>query len=355
MTIETEKTVDITSGQVADQVAKRLFNRADRFAQGWYWAIASKDLKRDSPKALTLLGRDLVLYRQTSGEPVALDAYCPHLGAPLAQGQVKQGQIRCPLHHWQFDESGKCVSSPGCEPSKSVKSWPTAERYGLVWVWVGASQETPKAYPLPHVPELAGLNCDTSLSTFFRRNCHPNVVLINAIDAHHFNSVHNLPLEIQFEAETLSEGAIKFSNTTRGGEASRFVRLIRPLYPDAVTYRLCYWYGSTGTVTVGPDFLNFYLMFALRPAANGATEGWVVLLTPERSGPLGRLFNRVALAVTKGVAVYFAQGDREVFNSIKFDFKTPLQADRSISQFIKHVEQQPALTWRTWKPWRSVT
>lgn len=357
MTVEIEKTVDIPS----KQAAKRLFNRADRFAQGWYWAIASKALKQNSPKAVTLLGRDLVLYRQTSGEPVALDAYCPHLGAPLAQGQVKQGQIRCPLHHWQFDESGKCVSSPvlppvllpECEPSKSVNAWPTAERYGLVWVWVGASQKTPEeAHLLPHIPELASLNCDASLSTYFHRNCHSNVVLINAIDAHHFNSVHNLPLEIQFKAETLSESAIQFSNTTRGGEASRFVRLIRPLYPEAVTYRLCYWYGSTGTVTVGPDFLNFYLMFALRPAANGATEGWVVLLTPERSGPLGWLFNRVALAVTNGVAIYFAQGDREVFDSIKFDFKTPLQADQSISQFIKHVEQQPALTWKTW---RSVT
>ena len=347
MTVRTEK----SAGVIFEQAAKRLFNRADRFAQGWYWAIASKDLKQDSPKAVTLLGRELVLYRQTSGTPVALDAYCPHLGAPLAQGQIKQGQIRCPLHHWQFDESGQCVLSPGCEPSNiSVKSWPTAERYGLVWVWVGAFQKTlEEAHPLPHIPELAGLSCDASLSTAFRRNCHPNVVLINAIDAHHFNSVHNLPLEIQFKAETLSEGAIKFNNTTRGGEASRFVRLIRPLYPEAVTYRLCYWYGSTGTVTVGPDFLNFYLMFALRPAADGATEGWVVLLTPERSGPLGWLFNRVALVVTKGVAAYFAKGDREVFDSIKFDFKTPIQADKSISQFIKHVEQQPALTWKTWR------
>ncbi|MGB3298367.1 MAG: aromatic ring-hydroxylating dioxygenase subunit alpha [Phormidesmis sp.] len=348
MTVESDKIPEVPSRQAA----KRLFNRADRFAQGWYWAIASKHLKQNSPKAITLLGRDLVLYRQISGKPVALDAYCPHLGAPLAQGQIKQGHIRCPLHHWQFDETGQCVFAPACQPvSASVKSWTTAERYGLVWIWIGESspETSAGACPLPHVPELADLKCDTSLSTFFRRNCHPNVVLINAIDAHHFNSVHNLPLEIRFKSETLSKSAITFSNTTRGGEASRFVRLIRPLYPKAVTYRLCYWYGSTGTVTVGPDFLSFYLMFALRPAAAGSTEGQVVLLTPERSGPLGGLFNRVALAVTNGVAAYFAKGDREVFDSIKFDFKTPLPADRSISQFVQHVEQQPALEWKTWR------
>lgn len=323
----------------------KIFNQAERFAQGWYWAIPSKELK-SRPQALTLLGRDLVLYRNQTGKPVALDAYCPHLGAPLAQGKIEEGKVQCPLHRWQFDEWGECVFAPGlsCLPEKAVKSWPTAERYGLVWVWVGADEKR----PLPHVPELEGYDCDSALSYFFRRNCHPNVVLINAIDAHHFNSVHDLPLEIRFETKALSESALTFHNTTRGGEASKFVRLIRPLYPEAVTYRLCYWYGSTGTVTVGPDFLNFYLMFALRPAVGGATEGWVVVLTPERSGGLGKLFNQVRLAITRGVANYFAKGDREVFDSIKFDFKTPLQADASILEFVKHIEQQPALNWKTW-------
>ncbi len=261
-------------------VSAKIFNQAERFAQGWYWAIPSKELK-SRPQAVTLLGRDLVLYRNQTDEPVALDAYCPHLGAPLAQGTVEKGQIRCPLHCWKFDECGECVAAPGFSslPDRTVKSWPTAERYGLVWVWVGESEKL----PLPYVPELENCECDSALSGFFKRNCHPNVVLINAIDAHHFNSVHDLPLEIRFETKALNESALTFRNTTRGGEASKFVKLIRPLYPEAVTYRLCYWYGSTGTVTVGPDFLNFYLMFALRPAAGGMTEGWVVLLTPKRS------------------------------------------------------------------------
>ena len=329
-----------------------IFNQADCFAQGWYWAIASKKLK-SQPLAVNLLGRDLVLYRQQTGEPVALDARCPHLGASLAQGTVKDGNIQCPLHHWQFDQQGRCISQCAAsgQPSPlriTVKAWPIAERYGLVWVWVGG--ESSETAALPHVPELRDQACEASLSYHFRRNCHPNVVLINAIDAHHFNSVHDLPLDIRFETKALNNRAITFCNTTRGGEASRFVRLIRPLYPEAVTYRLCYWYGSTGTVTVGPDFLNFYLMFALRPTAGGGTEGWVIVLTPERLGAMGWLINRVLLRVSKGVANYFAKGDREVFDSIKFDFKTPLQADQSILDFIQHIEQQPALNWKTWSP-----
>lgn len=337
---------------------RRLFNQPEQFAQGWYWALPARDLKIGQVQAVSLLGRDLVIYRTAQGQPVALDAYCPHLGASLAQGQIRQGQIRCPLHHWQFDPTGTCVAAPHQQspPDASIKAWPTAERYGLIWVWAGEPiSAKPLATladlpPLPHVPELADRPCDAILSHHFRRRCHPNVLLINAIDAHHFNSVHDLPLEIRFDCQALSPWALQFSNTTRGGEASRFVRLIRPWYQNEVTYRLCYWYGSTGTVTLGPDGLHFYLMFALRPAAGHSTEGWMILLTPKRPGLAGRLFNPVVLGLTQIVAAYFAQGDRQVFENIQFDFKTPLQADRSIVQFIRHVEGQPALTWKTWRP-----
>ena len=332
---------------------KRLFNQPHRFAQGWYWALPSPRLKSGKPLAINLLGRDLVIYRDSAGDPIALDAYCPHLGAALAQGVVEQNQIRCPRHHWRFDSHGTCVSVPHQmqPPAVRLNTWPTAERYGLIWVWAGEHPcEESAPLPLPHVPELGDQTCDAVLSHSFRRNCHPNVLLINAIDAHHFNSVHNLPLEIRFDRHVLSQSALQLSNTTRGGEASRFVQLIRPLYQNEVTYQLCYWYGSTGTVTLGPDCLHFYIMFALRPAAGGTTEGWMILLTPQRSGWLGYVFNRVVLGLTQLVAAYFAQGDRLVFEGIRFDLKTPLQADRSIVQFIQHVECQPALTWKTWRP-----
>ncbi|MEO1390645.1 MAG: aromatic ring-hydroxylating dioxygenase subunit alpha [Cyanobacteria bacterium J06634_6] len=289
--------------------AHRIFNRADRFAEGWYWAIASRYLKPNQSHPLTLLGRPLIISRDATGVLSAQDATC--------------------------------------SPAGKSQSHSVAERYGLIWIWVG--QEGREVNPLPYVPELGDRTCDAVVSDRFHRKCHPNVLLINAIDAHHFNSVHNLPLEIRFDVNELSQNAVQFCNTTRGGEASRFVRLIRPLYANEVTYRLCYWYGNTGTVTLGPDFLHFYLMFALRPGEGGTTEGQMLLITPQRKGLLGWLFNRVVLGITQLVASYFAKGDRHVFDSIKFDFKVPLEADRSIVQFIKHVEKQPALTWKTWR------
>jgi len=299
--------------QAPERRTYRIFNQAGQFAEGWYWVMRSHTLK-NKPQVITLLGRNLVLSRDESGKPIAKDVVLP-------------------------------VQQPS-------QTWRTAEKYGLVWVWVANEDvsEASEVAPLPHVPELGMCQCDAVLGDRFHRKCHPNVLLINAIDAHHFNSVHNLPLEICFKTKPLSQGALQFCNTTRGGEASRFVRFIRPLYKNEVTYRLCYWYGNTGTVTIGPDFLHFYLMFALRPGEGGSTEGQMVMITPKRKGPFGWLFNRAVLAVTKLVASYFAKGDRHVFDSIKFNFKVPLAADRSIVQFIQHVEKQPALNWKTWRP-----
>jgi phenylpropionate dioxygenase-like ring-hydroxylating dioxygenase large terminal subunit len=323
-----------------------IFNHPTQFLAGWYWALPSRSLKRGKVQPVKLLGRDLAIYRSQSGQVVALDAYCPHMGAHLAEGTVEGEGIRCFFHNWKYDAQGQCVEVPslGKALPVCVKTWHCTEQYGLIWVWVGSGE--PRS--LPHPPELADLEVDASLGSKFTKNCHPNVVLINAIDAHHFNTVHHLPLEIVFDFQKVNEDAIAFNNTTRGGDDSWFVRLIRPLYKEAVTYSMCYWYGSTGIVTIGPDRLHFYIMFALRLLEDGKTEGQTILLTPKRKGILGKGWNRILLAITEQVGNYFAKGDTQVFQTIRFELKTPTVADQSILQFIQHVNQQKALSWGTW-------
>ncbi|MDV3350631.1 aromatic ring-hydroxylating dioxygenase subunit alpha [Leptothoe sp. LEGE 181152] len=353
MNIESLTTAHDTD-QLAGQTQEKnpVFNRSDRFVEGWYWALPCHRLKPGQAQSLTLMGRELVLYRTRTRQVVALDGHCPHMGAALAQGTIDGETIRCPLHRWQFDQNGQCIEIPACGQHQTIMAnaklcpWPTAEHYGMIWVWTG---KTPK-YPPPYVPELEGMDCDAALSYRFERNCHPNVLMINAIDAHHFNSVHNLPLAVRFKAKALNDNALCLDNTTRGGEASKFVKLIRPLYQNEVTYKMCYWYGSTGTVTVGPDFFHFHIMFALRPTPGGKTEGWTLLITPKRFA--GRFMNPVVLWITRQVAAYFATGDIQVFQGIRFQFKTPLKADQSIVQFAQHLNRQKALSWGDW---RSVT
>jgi len=88
-----------------------------------------------------------------------------------------------------------------------------------------------------------------------------------------------------------------------------------------------------------------YLMFALRPTADGRTEGQAIALTRRRCGAAGALIDRLLLAVTALVGRYFARGDTIVFDTIRFDLRTPIAADRAVLAFKRHLDEQPTLRW----------
>lgn len=332
---------------MSSMLATRTFNEASRVVEGWYWALRSDALKKGQVKSLNLLGRELAIFRGADGKVVALDAYCPHMGAHLAEGKVDGDGLRCFFHNWRFEQDGTCSDVPCAKGPvhTSVDSWPTEEAYGLIWVWSGRSPRQ----PIPFVPDLEGQQTDALLGNQFLKECHPNVVMINAIDAHHFNTVHNLPVDLEFDCDPVNENNMTFSNTTHMPSGNAFTRFAGRFYAGPLTYMMSYWFGSTGSVTVGPDLFHFHIIFALRPTADGHCEGQTVLVTKRRAGLVGKLFNKGVLFATNVVGKYFAKGDTQIFKTIKFNFKTPLKADKSIIQFIKHVEAQRTVEWGTWE------
>jgi hypothetical protein len=168
--------------------------------------------------------------------------------------------------------------------------------------------------------------------------------MINAIDAHHFNTVHKLVVDLQMKTEVQDSRSIRFHNVNRVDQKTWFTRLISRFYAGALTYDMTYWYGHTGTVTLGPDFLHFYIMFALRPTIDGLTEGQTILLTKRRPGLVGAILNRILLAATKLVGNYFAKGDTVIFSKIRFNLRTPVAADQPILEFADHYEKQNPAT-----------
>lgn len=322
------------------------FNRPGCVIEGWYWALPSAKLRRGRVRAVTLLGRELALYRGRNGSVVALDAYCPHMGAHLAEGQVEGDQLRCFFHNWRFDRSGRCTDIPCLDKLPSaetrIRSWPVREKYGLIWVWTGAAPD----HDVPEVPELTGTAFETRLGNRFIKRCHPNVVMINAIDEQHFHTVHRLPGSILcMQPEIVDRRNIRFHNTGTVPTNTRLGRFVARFYRNRLTYSLSYWYGCLGTVSFGPDCLNLHLMFALRQGSDGETEGQTVLFARRRRGLLGWLLNRLIFFLTGLGGRYFAWGDTRVFQTIRFRLQTPIAADRSVIAFIEHLETQPVADW----------
>ncbi len=321
-----------------------VFGKKESVIEGWYWALKSNELKKGKIKHLRFIGKDLALYRGEDGKARAIDAHCPHMGAHLAEGKVEGNGVRCFFHHWRFNEEGNLDDIP-CRKKVGMQvkqnTYPVEERYGLIWIWTGSEAKR----DLPYVPELKDQEYDSTIGRPYIKECHPNIMMINAIDAHHFYSVHHLPVKLNLVPNEIDSNTIQFNNKTNVPTTNILTRFIGRFYSKELTYSMCYFNASTGTVTIGPDFLHFHIMFAIRPNEEGKAEGQTVLVTKKRKGILGYITNKVLLFATQIVGNYFAHGDTEVFKTIKFNFKHPIAEDLPIIKFIQHAEKQQLCDW----------
>lgn len=106
----------------------------------WYVACWKADLGA-GPRARTVLGDEIVLFRGPDGQPAALQDRCCHRSAPLSLGHMTpDGRLQCCYHGLRFNAAGECVHVPGqshVPPGARVRSYPVVERWNAVWIWMG--------------------------------------------------------------------------------------------------------------------------------------------------------------------------------------------------------------------------
>jgi len=109
----------------------------------YWWPIAASADLGPEPQERRLLGEDLVLFRDKSGELGLLEAQCPHRLASLGLGYVEREGLRCGYHGWLFDRTGQCLQQPG-EPAESTfasrvktQAYAVQELGGLVFAYLG--------------------------------------------------------------------------------------------------------------------------------------------------------------------------------------------------------------------------
>lgn len=127
------------------------------FPNYWYPVLFSRALRR-RPRAITLCGQRIVLVRD-GGQVYALHDRCPHRGVPLSAGRrAFPGLLTCAYHGWCYDlATGDLVAaltdgpdSPVCgKASVRVRTYPVAERAGLIWVYPGDLPPPPVEEDIP--------------------------------------------------------------------------------------------------------------------------------------------------------------------------------------------------------------
>lgn len=165
----------------------------DLMRQFWIPALKSSELEADgAPIRLMLLGEQLIGFRDSSGKVGVMDHRCPHRCASFFYGRNEDNGIRCVYHGWKFDADGNCVDMPNApehmdfKQKVKAKVYKSAERNGMVWVYMGDAETA------PDLPSLeATLLPETDITiTFVQRECNWLQALEGEIDTSHFSFLH---------------------------------------------------------------------------------------------------------------------------------------------------------------------
>jgi phenylpropionate dioxygenase-like ring-hydroxylating dioxygenase large terminal subunit len=160
-----------------------------------YWLVVgtTKEL-RDIPVAVTVLGEELVLFRDSESRIGLVGLHCPHRGSSLEYGDIETRGIRCPYHGWLFDVSGNCLEQPA-EPKdsqyyKKVKhlSYPVREFGGLIFAYLGPDRDNPP--PVPRYSPLVNHGGQRYVESTRYGDYNWFNFIENGVDPVHFSVLH---------------------------------------------------------------------------------------------------------------------------------------------------------------------
>ena len=166
----------------------------DTMRRYWMPALLSSELPGpdSDPVRVRLLGEDLIAFRDTNGAVGLLANNCPHRGASLFFGRNEEAGLRCVYHGWKFDTTGRCIDMPN-EPAESdfktrvrAVAYPTAEKAGVVWTYMGPSDKRP---PVPDLEWMRAPAGHTWISKTYEA-CNYLQAMEGGLDTSHSSFLH---------------------------------------------------------------------------------------------------------------------------------------------------------------------
>ncbi len=223
------------------------------YANGWFRVAYSDELAPGALRSARFFGRELVMFRDSRGEAHVLDAICAHLGAHLGVGGtiVDGDRIRCPFHAWEWGADGACKRVPYSDrvPANArIRTWPVAEKNGLVMVW-HHDQNAPPSFEVPELPHFGKPNWTPYRILRWTVKSRWLDMNENAVDRAHFVYVHG--------AHTMPESTVEAD-----GPLLKCVSRMKLGTPQGDIA------GGIDTTDYGPGFQTVHL--------TGIIETWMV-------------------------------------------------------------------------------
>lgn len=286
----------------------------------WY-AVAFIDDIGKSPVPVTVLDRKLVVYKGGNGVVAALADRCPHRGVPLSYGKVIGNEIRCGYHGLRINAEGRCVKIP-CQtqiPAQAqVRCYPVAEKYRLVWVWMGKLEEADEAA----IPDFHYMDDPEWVTCVGYHYVKANYQLLNdnLLDLSHESYVHDT---------TIGNDAVAESpvSMTRSATEIRVHRDILNSEPPA------FYIKATGFT----EKINRWHTTIFKPPGNHIIENGSYPSTGSKSQALERRVIHVITPATEttshyfwGVSRQYAKDDAALTEYIREQIKATFDQDAEI-------------------------
>ena len=155
----------------------------------WHAVARASDLVPGQLVAVRLLEEDVVLWRSARGIEAWRD-HCPHRGAKLSLGRIRDGRVVCPYHGMEYEAGGRCVrvpSHPHRAPPRQARAtcYAVTERYGLVWICLGEP-----AHDVPPFPEAEDDSYRVCVGGRYEYATSGYRAIENFFDLAHFPFVH---------------------------------------------------------------------------------------------------------------------------------------------------------------------
>ena len=201
------------------------------YREYWYPGVMAADIGK-KPVALRLLEEQVVFFRDTKNEVVALSDICPHRGAFLSGGIGKapmndefKGFIVCPYHGYTFDGEGQCVAALTDGPESKLapklrnRKYPTRTIHGVVWIWMGVTEPVPLEEDLP--PEF--FEDDVDVLTYVRIwPMNWSLTMENSRDSHN-SKIHRGGPRRLFNLQIFDKGGAFWEGTDITEEGDNYI------------------------------------------------------------------------------------------------------------------------------------
>jgi phenylpropionate dioxygenase-like ring-hydroxylating dioxygenase large terminal subunit len=277
--------------------------------------------------SVELSGERIVVFRSARGELHAVAARCPHLGSDLGRGRIVGDAIECPYHRLRFRGDGSCPQANALE----ARVYPTAERFGAVFVYTGA---TP-AFEFPEFDQEPDLVSARPLR--FRVATPWYMIGANAFDARHFRAAHNRRLirkpSASFADPVAARVAYEYAIEGRG----LFDRVIRTVSGPKVAFEVTSWRGNVLLVSARFQRDASFGVVVATPDDTTTAQTMVTVIVNARPGRASAVLDRLRAELKRTAIRQMLLDDFESLQALDYVHDGLLRGDEVLAAYLRWV------------------